>query len=82
MQVEHPGENEKAFWYPTPKNPGNESEHSNIQRSILKELRELADIGGLDPKKHRIANQILINVQTGQFTQQGRRSRQFSIHHR
>ena len=42
MQVERPDDNEEKFWFPTSENPGNGSEHSPIQRRILKELQELA----------------------------------------
>ena len=44
MQVERPQDNEEKFWYPTPENPGNELEHSPIQKRILTELRELAEL--------------------------------------
>ena len=49
MQVERPKDNEEKFWFPTPENPGNEQEHSPIQKRILKELRELAALEKLDP---------------------------------
>ena len=52
MQVERPDDNEEKFWFPTPENPGKESEHSPIQRRILKELRELAELGKLDPTEN------------------------------
>ena len=48
MQVERPEDNEEKFWFPTPENPGNEQEHSPIQKQILKELRELATLGKLE----------------------------------
>ena len=34
MQVERPKDNEEKFWFPTPENPGNEQEHSPIQKRI------------------------------------------------
>ena len=37
MQVERPDDNEEKFWFPTPEHPGNEQEHSPIQKRILKE---------------------------------------------
>ena len=52
MQVERPEDNEEKFWFPTPENPGNEQEHSPIQKRILKELRELAELEKLDPKEN------------------------------
>ena len=49
MQVERPEDNEEKFWFPTPEHPGNEQEHSPIQKRILKELRDLAELEKLDP---------------------------------
>ena len=49
MQVERPEDNEEKFWFPTAENPVNEQEHSPIQKRILKELRELAELKKLDP---------------------------------
>ena len=43
MQVERPEDNNEELWFPTPENPGNEEEHSPIQKRILKELRELSE---------------------------------------
>ena len=33
-----------TYWFPTPRNPGNEKEHTPIQTRILNELRELEQI--------------------------------------
>ena len=52
MKVERPEDNEEKFWFPTPENPGNEQEHSPIQKRILKELRELAALEKLDPTEN------------------------------
>ena len=52
MQVERPEDNEEKSWFPTRENPGNEQEHSPIQKRILKELRELAELEKLDPTKN------------------------------
>ena len=41
----------ESFWFPTPENPGNEEEHTPIQRRILKEIRELIKREELDPTK-------------------------------
>ena len=49
MQVERHEDNEEKFRFPTPENPGNEQENSPIQKRILKELRELAELEKLDP---------------------------------
>ena len=42
------GEN---FWFPTPENPGNEEDHTQIQGRILKGIRELIKKEELDPTK-------------------------------
>ena len=52
MQVERPEHNEEKVWFPTPENPGNEQEHSPIQKRILKELRELAALEKRDPTEN------------------------------
>ena len=52
MQVERPDDNEEKFWFPTPEHPGNEQEHSPIQKRILKELRDLAELEKLDPTEN------------------------------
>ena len=52
MQVERPEDNEEKFCFPTPEHPGNEQEHSPIQKRILKELRDLAEIEKLDPTEN------------------------------
>ena len=39
----------KNFWFPTPENPGNEEEHTPIQRRILKEIRDIIKKEQLDP---------------------------------
>ena len=52
MQVDKPEDIEGKFWFPTPDNPGNEQEHTAIQKRILKELRELAELEKLDPTEN------------------------------
>ena len=42
-------QNTERFWFSTPENPGNEEEHTPIQRRILKEIRELIKNEELDP---------------------------------
>ena len=44
-------QNNENFWFPTPKNPGNEDEHTPIQRRISKEIRELNTKEELDLTK-------------------------------
>ena len=45
------------LWFPTPENPGNEEEHTPIQRRILKEIRELIQREELDPTKNQESRQ-------------------------
>ena len=45
-------QNGENFWFPTPENPGNEEEHTPIQRRILKEIRELIKEEELEPTKY------------------------------
>ena len=52
MQVERPEDNEEKFWFSTPEHPGNEQEHSPIQKRILKELRDLAELEKFDPTEN------------------------------
>ena len=52
MQVDKPEDIEEKFWFPTPDNPGNEQEHTTIQKRILKKLRELAELEKLDPTEN------------------------------
>ena len=52
MQVERPEDNEEKTWFPTPEHLGNEQEHSPIQKRILKELRDLAELEKLDPTEN------------------------------
>ena len=42
---------DENLWFPTPKNPGNEDEHTPIQRRIFKKIRELIKQEQLDPTK-------------------------------
>ena len=52
----------ETYWFPTPKNPGNEKEHTPIQARILKELRELEQLEKLDPLENTESrNQFLSN---------------------
>ena len=52
MQVERPEDNEEKFWFPTPENPGNEQQHSPIQKRLLIELRKLVELEKLDPTEN------------------------------
>ena len=69
MQVERPEDNEEKFWFPTPEHPGNEQEHSPIQKRILKGLRDLAELEKLYlNRKRTIPKQISFDVQMDRFT--------------
>ena len=52
MKSTNDEQNDENLWFPTPKNPGNEDEHTPIQRRILKEIRELIKKEQLDPTKN------------------------------
>ena len=62
LQVERPEDNEEKFWFPTPEHPGNEQEHSTIQKRILKKLRELAALEKLDPTEHEESRAKLLSM--------------------
>ena len=52
---EHPSANKleqqsKTFWFPTPKNPSKNEDHTPIQTRILKKLYELKEKEKLNPK--------------------------------
>ena len=62
MQVERPEDNEENVWFPTPENPGNEQEHSPIQKRILKELRELVELEKFDPSENEESQNKLLSM--------------------
>ena len=62
MQVDKPEDIEEKFWFPTPDNPGNEQEHTTIQKRILKELRELAELEKLDPTENAESRQKFLSL--------------------
>ena len=49
LQTSKTNEINETYWFPTPQNPGNESEHSPIHTQILNELRELEQLEQLNP---------------------------------
>ena len=60
MKSNETEQNNRNLWFPTPENPGNEEEHTPIQRRILKEIRELIKKEELDPTKDQESrNKIL-----------------------
>ena len=50
LRTSKPDQQNKAFWFPTPENPGNTEDHTPIQTRILTELRELQQREKLNPK--------------------------------
>ena len=50
LRTNKPHQQNNAFWFPTPKNPGNTEDHTPIQTRILTELRELQRKEKLNPK--------------------------------
>ena len=55
-------QNDENLWFPTPENPGNEEEHTPIQRRILKEIRELIQKENLDPTKDPESRQKFLDM--------------------
>ena len=51
MKIDRNEKNDTKFWFPTPDNPGTESEHTPIQQRILRGLRELEVFEKLNPKE-------------------------------
>ena len=53
----------ETYWFPTPRNPGNEKEYTAIQARILNELRELEQLEKLNPQENtKSRNQFLSNI--------------------
>ena len=50
LRTNKPDQQNNAFWFPTPENPGNTEDHTPIQTRILTELRELQRREKLNPK--------------------------------
>ena len=50
LRTNKPHQQNNAFWFPTPENPGNTEDHTPIQTRILTELRELQRRDKLNPK--------------------------------
>ena len=49
LRTNKPDQQNNAFWFPTPENPGNREDHIPIQTRILTELRELQRREKLNP---------------------------------
>ena len=50
LKTNKPDQQNNAFWFPTPENPGNTEDHTPIRTRILTELRELQRREKLNPK--------------------------------
>ena len=50
LRTNKPDQQNNAFWFPTPEDPGNTEDHTPIQTRILTELRELQRREKLNPK--------------------------------
>ena len=50
------------FWFPTPENPGNEAEHTPIQKHILKEIRELEQKENLNPTEDSASRERFLKI--------------------
>ena len=50
LRTNKPDQQNKAFWFPTPENPGNTEDHTPIQTRILTKLCELQRKEKLNPK--------------------------------
>ena len=57
MKSNEDEQTDENLWFPTPENPGNEEEHTPIQRRILKEIRELIKKELLDSTKDKESRQ-------------------------
>ena len=51
LRTSKPEQQDNAFWFPTPENPGKPEDHTPIQTSILNELNELKDKEKLNPQE-------------------------------
>ena len=51
LRTSKPEQQDKAFWFPTPENPGKPEDHTPIQTRILIELNELKDKEKLNPQE-------------------------------
>ena len=62
MKSKEGEQNDENLWFPTPENPGNEDEHTPIQRRILKEIRELIQEEQLDPTKDQESRKKFLDM--------------------
>ena len=62
MKFNETEQSDENLWFPTPENPGNEGEHTPIQRRILKEIRELIKKEELDPTKDQESRKKFLDM--------------------
>ena len=62
MKASETEQNDENVWFRTPENPGNEEEHTPIQRRILKEIRELIKKEELDPTKDQESREKFLDM--------------------
>ena len=51
----------EQYWFPTPKNPGDETTHTLFQERILSELRNLQELEQLNPLENAQSRQQIMN---------------------
>ena len=49
MKISKPDEVNETYWFPSPQNPGNETEHTLTQTCILNDVREIEQLEQLNP---------------------------------
>ena len=74
MKANETEQSDENLWFPTPENPGNEKEHTPIQRRILKEIRELIQRGISPNQRPGIKTKLPRHVPVGKLS--NRRQRQ------
>ena len=62
MKSKENKQNDQNLWYPTPKNPEKEEEHTPIQRRILKKMRELIKKEESNPTKDQKSRKAILHM--------------------
>ena len=62
MKSNETEQSDENLRFPTPENPGNEEEHTPIQRRILKEIRELIKKEELDPTRDQESRKKVLDM--------------------
>ena len=74
MKANEDEQNDENLWFPTPENPGNEKDHTPIQRRILKEISELIKKEELDSTKNHESRKNILDM----FNGKGPRSKEMT----